>query len=150
MLMEAAVEFVWWGLHSQIHVQPNYSVEVVLRCAVVGVVTIIFLFCRLLQYILSRCYHSIHLFNPLILTGWKLSQIHEGIPQPGWNKIFLFVGTFPCILGQYFARDSWARWVLLLRVTSNHILPEKIIFNQRKIVPATIDYFPVSRNDFLS
>ena len=38
-LMEAAVEFVWWGvggvgggggLHSHFHVQPNYSVEVVL------------------------------------------------------------------------------------------------------------------------
>ena len=42
-LMEAAVEFVWWwgwGLHSNFHVQPNYSVEVVLRCVVVGVVTI--------------------------------------------------------------------------------------------------------------
>ena len=41
-LMEAAVEFVWWwgwGLHSNFHVQPNYSVEVVLRCVVVGVVT---------------------------------------------------------------------------------------------------------------
>ena len=43
-LMEAAVEFVcgvgwWWGLHSHFCVQPNYSVEVVLRCVVVGVVT---------------------------------------------------------------------------------------------------------------
>ena len=43
-LMEAAVEVVWWwgwGLHSHFHVQPNYSVEVVLRCVVVGVVTTI-------------------------------------------------------------------------------------------------------------
>ena len=43
-LMEAAVEFVWWvgcgGMHSHFHVKPNYSVEVVLRCVVVGVVTI--------------------------------------------------------------------------------------------------------------
>ena len=41
-LMEAAVEFVWlWcSLHSHFHVQPNYSVEVALRCVVVGVVTI--------------------------------------------------------------------------------------------------------------
>ena len=31
---------VGWGLHSYIHVQPNYSGEVVLRCVVVGVVTI--------------------------------------------------------------------------------------------------------------
>ena len=47
-LMEAAVAFVlWvgggggvgWGLHNHFHVQPNYSVEVVLRCVVVGVVT---------------------------------------------------------------------------------------------------------------
>ena len=34
--MEAAVEFMWWGggvgsgLHSHFHVQPNYSVDVVL------------------------------------------------------------------------------------------------------------------------
>ena len=28
------------GLHSHFHVQPNYNVEVVLRCVVVGVVTI--------------------------------------------------------------------------------------------------------------
>ena len=40
----AHVEFVWWGggwwgLHSHFHVQPNYSVEVVLHCVVVGVVT---------------------------------------------------------------------------------------------------------------
>ena len=42
-LMKAAVEFVWWwGLHSNFHVKPNYSVEVVLRCVVVGVVTIEF------------------------------------------------------------------------------------------------------------
>ena len=38
--MEAAVEFVWMGgvrwwwlsLHSHFHIQPNYSVEVVLCC----------------------------------------------------------------------------------------------------------------------
>ena len=29
-----------WGLHSHFHVQPNYSVEVVLRCVLIGVVTI--------------------------------------------------------------------------------------------------------------
>ena len=23
----------WWGLHSHFHVQPNYSVEVVLHCS---------------------------------------------------------------------------------------------------------------------
>ena len=34
---------VGWGLHSHFHVQPNYSAEVVLRCVVVGVVTIFFL-----------------------------------------------------------------------------------------------------------
>ena len=28
------------GVHSHFHVQPNYSVEVVLFCVVVGVVTI--------------------------------------------------------------------------------------------------------------
>ena len=40
-LMEAAVKFVWgWGLLSHFHVQPNYSDEVVLRCVVLGVVTI--------------------------------------------------------------------------------------------------------------
>ena len=47
-LMEAAVEFVWWGgvvglwwgLHSHFFVQPNISVEVVLHCVVIGVVTI--------------------------------------------------------------------------------------------------------------
>ena len=31
---------VWWGLHSPFHVQPNYSVAVMLCCVVVGVVTI--------------------------------------------------------------------------------------------------------------
>ena len=31
---------VGWGLHSHFHVQPNYSVEVELRCVVVGIVTI--------------------------------------------------------------------------------------------------------------
>ena len=42
-LMEAAVEFVWcgsgvgwWWLHSHFHIQPIYSVEIVLRCFVVG------------------------------------------------------------------------------------------------------------------
>ena len=45
-LTEAAVEFLWWwggwGLQSHFHVQPNhYCVEVVLRCVVVGVVTIL-------------------------------------------------------------------------------------------------------------
>ena len=38
--MEAAVEFLWWwmggwwvvGVQSHFHVQPNYSVEVVLCC----------------------------------------------------------------------------------------------------------------------
>ena len=43
-LMEAAVEFVWWwgwGLQSHFNVQPNYSVEVVLPCVIVGVLTII-------------------------------------------------------------------------------------------------------------
>ena len=43
-LTEAAVEFLcggwWWGLQSHFHVQPNNCVEVVLRCVVVGVVTI--------------------------------------------------------------------------------------------------------------
>ena len=40
-LMEAAVGFVGLGgLHSHFHVQPNYSVEVVLCCVVIGVVTI--------------------------------------------------------------------------------------------------------------
>ena len=34
-----AVVLGWWGLH----LQPNYSVEVVLRCVVVGVVTRIWL-----------------------------------------------------------------------------------------------------------
>ena len=32
-LLEAAVEFVWWGgVQSHFRVQPNYSVEVVLCC----------------------------------------------------------------------------------------------------------------------
>ena len=49
-LLKAKVEFllggvgwggVWWGgVHSHFHVQPNYSVEDVLCCVVVGVVTI--------------------------------------------------------------------------------------------------------------
>ena len=46
MVMEAAVEFLWWvlgggGVQSHFHVQPNYSVEVVLwLCSVVvGIVT---------------------------------------------------------------------------------------------------------------
>ena len=40
-LLKATVEFLWWvGLQSHFHVQPNYSVEVVLCCVVVGVVTI--------------------------------------------------------------------------------------------------------------
>ena len=30
-----------FALHSHFHVQPNYSVEIVLRCVVVGVVTIL-------------------------------------------------------------------------------------------------------------
>ena len=34
----------WWGLHSHFHVQPNYSVDVVLSCVVVGVVTIHIIF----------------------------------------------------------------------------------------------------------
>ena len=29
----------WWGGGGHFHVQPNYSVEVVLRCVVVGVET---------------------------------------------------------------------------------------------------------------
>ena len=41
-LTDAAVEFLWWwvgwGFHN-FRVQPNYSVEVVLRCVVVGIVT---------------------------------------------------------------------------------------------------------------
>ena len=37
--LKASVEFVWWGLHSHFRVQPNYSVNVVLCCVVVGVVT---------------------------------------------------------------------------------------------------------------
>ena len=49
-LTEAFVEFLWWvgwggevgwGLQSHFCVQPNHCVEVVLRCVVVGVVTII-------------------------------------------------------------------------------------------------------------
>ena len=44
-LREAAVEFLWWGggwwdLPSNFYVQPNNCVEVVFRCVVVGVVTI--------------------------------------------------------------------------------------------------------------
>ena len=33
----------WCGMYSHFHVQPNYSVEVMLCCVVVGVVTITFL-----------------------------------------------------------------------------------------------------------
>ena len=48
-LTEAAVEFLWvvgWGgvgfaKSFSCHVQPNHCAEVVLRCVVVGVVTII-------------------------------------------------------------------------------------------------------------
>ena len=43
-LREAAVQVFLvvggWGLHSHFHVLPNNCVEVVLRCVVVGVVTI--------------------------------------------------------------------------------------------------------------
>ena len=38
-LLKATVEFLWGGGHSHFHVQPNYSVEAVLCCVVVGVVT---------------------------------------------------------------------------------------------------------------
>ena len=43
-LIDAAVEFLWWGgggwgLLSHFRVQPNNCVEFVLRCVVVGVVT---------------------------------------------------------------------------------------------------------------
>ena len=42
-LLKAAVEFLWWWVgwvvQSHFCVQPNYSVEVVLCCVVVGVVT---------------------------------------------------------------------------------------------------------------
>ena len=49
MVMEAAVEFLWWvvavvvvgGVQSHFRVHPNYSVEVLLCCIVVGVVTIL-------------------------------------------------------------------------------------------------------------
>ena len=34
---------VGWGLQSNFHVQPNHCVEFVLRCVVVGVVTILLL-----------------------------------------------------------------------------------------------------------
>ena len=41
----ADIEFLWWvvvgGVQSHFHVQPNCSVEVVLCCIVVGVVTIV-------------------------------------------------------------------------------------------------------------
>ena len=48
-LLKATVEFLWWGgggwgLHSHFHVKPNNDVEVVLRCVVVWVVTILNLF----------------------------------------------------------------------------------------------------------
>ena len=39
------IEFLWWvgsgggGVQNHFHVQPNYSVEVVLCCDVVGAVT---------------------------------------------------------------------------------------------------------------
>ena len=45
MVIEAAVEFLWWvvsggvDVQSHFHVQSNYSVEVVLCCVVVGVMT---------------------------------------------------------------------------------------------------------------
>ena len=42
-LTEAAVEILWvgwWGSQRHFRVQPNFCVEVVLRCVVVGVVTI--------------------------------------------------------------------------------------------------------------
>ena len=43
-LTEAAVEFLWggWGLQSHFRVHTNHCVEVVLRCVVVGFVTISF------------------------------------------------------------------------------------------------------------
>ena len=41
--LEVPEKFVWvgggWGLHSHFSVQPNYCVEVVLPCVVVGVGT---------------------------------------------------------------------------------------------------------------
>ena len=45
-LLKAFVEFLWggmveWGgMHTHFRVQPNFSVEVMLRCVVIGVVTI--------------------------------------------------------------------------------------------------------------
>ena len=45
MFMGAAIEFVWWGgCESYFHVKPNCSVEVVLCCVVIGVVTKMFFF----------------------------------------------------------------------------------------------------------
>ena len=50
----------WWlgGVQSHFHVQPNYSVEVVLGCVVVGVVTKISIFAKQAQ-ILCRCCEGI-------------------------------------------------------------------------------------------
>ena len=61
-LMEAAVKFVWWwgpsGVHSHFHVQPNYSVEVVLRCVVLLTITF-------------QCYSIACFFMVLLFYGEK-------------------------------------------------------------------------------
>ena len=43
-----------WGLHSHFHVQPNYSVEVMLCCVVIGVVPIFSFFEKGKKFIAER------------------------------------------------------------------------------------------------
>ena len=66
MVTEADVEFLWggWGLQSHFHVQPNYSVEVVLCCVVVGVVTIF----RKYIFYFSTCNCNCDLYNTFVTT----------------------------------------------------------------------------------
>ena len=57
-LTEAAVEFLWWwGLQSHFYVQPNNCVEVVLRCVVVGVETILDSFSDNERYFVYELFH---------------------------------------------------------------------------------------------
>ena len=76
-LTEAAVEFLWWGLQSHFHVQPNNCVEVVLRCVVVGVVTKIK--CQYFVEILRCGPHFLYIGITCIVYRFQNNFLHSFI-----------------------------------------------------------------------